>query len=282
MKSLPNRLLVMLLAVSSAGLLPAGDEKPAAAPAPPRPEVKKKAAPRVKPAAVEANQNDALAQQYEQYMHPHMWRELEFIRQSCDLTAEQRPVIKAAGLASVKEAAKLFLRNQQQRGGQGKDIGVSIRQEIFKTLEKTLTPDQMAQYQQGAARRAASLKKVVILSTVARLDGLLYLSSEQREKITGSLTTSWEDDWEAWHGVSRYGGVYFPMIPDQQLAPHLSQQQKTVWQGARKINPSALIGGSQRPQADEDWWSGKEETEETKAEASGKSPEPAKKESNES
>ncbi len=315
MMSHPIRVVVMLLAISYAGSLPAEDGKPAAppvaqpaaaaapkqaapvkpadqptvftvrdapVPAAPKPAAKAKPAARVRApvnvAEMAVDQNDAMAQQYEQYMHPHMWRELEFIRQNCDLTAEQRPLIKAAGLASVKEAAKQFVRNQRQRAN--KDIGVSIRQEIFKTLEKALTPDQMAQYQQGSVRRVAGLKKVVILSTVARLDGLLYLSSEQRDKISESFATNWEDDWEGWHGVSRYGGMFFPMIPDRQLVPHLSEQQRSVWQGVRKINPNALIGGNPRPQADEDWWSGKEE-EETKAGATGKSPEPAKKETHE-
>jgi hypothetical protein len=298
MKPLPIRMVVLLLTVGVAGSLWAGEEKPEekpaappvarpAAPAAPRPAAPAKPADRVKARAnlpvranvMAAEQIDAMAQQYEQYMHPRMWRELEFIRQSCDLTAEQRPLVKAAGLAGAKEAAKQFARNQQQ--GKGKDLGVFIRQEIFKTLEKTLTPDQMTQYQQGSVRRVAALKKVIILSTVARLDGLLYLSNEQRDKITESFTTHWEEDWEAWQGVSRYGGVYFPMIPDRPLVPHLNEQQKKVWQGARKISPNALFGGSSRPQADEDWWSGKDEPEETKAGTSGKSPEPAKKDANE-
>src|SRR5262245_37445122 len=43
--------------------------------------------------------------QFEQMLQPRMWRELKFIRLTCDLTPDQRPKIKAAVVASVKKAA---------------------------------------------------------------------------------------------------------------------------------------------------------------------------------
>ncbi len=317
MKPLPIRMIAILFALIPAGLLPAGDEKPpAAAEKAPAAEGKPQAAEEKRPAAEEkpraaeekaavvrpavpvqkaagqaklpakeranamaaAEQEEAMAQQYERYMHPKMWQELEFIRQNCNLTREQRPLLKAAGMASAKEAAKNFVRGQRQESGT--DQGSFIRKDLLKTLEKTLTPDQMTQYRQAAIRRAANIKKVVIQSTVARLDSLLYLSAEQRAQITESLMKNWDDAWESWQGVSRYGGVYFPMIPNSRLVPHLNEQQIAVWDRSRKINPNSLSSGRERTPAEEDWWDGKEEPAETPAGATGAAAEPAKEDAN--
>ena len=215
---------------------------------------------------------DAQAQQYEQMMRPKMWRELEFIRQNCDLAPEQRPKIKAAAEVSVKQAAKDFVRGMQN-GRQG-DVGKTIRNGLFKTLEETLTAEQMTRYREMGARRTASIKSVTIKSTVSRLDSFLYLSREQRDKISTTLSEKWQEGWEQWLMVSRYGGLYFPMIPDNDLLPHLSEQQKQVWQGAQKINPGGFWGGEQQP-VDDAWWTGKEATEKPKAEASGADAKPA-------
>lgn len=268
MKSLLICTGVILLALGHARAIQAWDEKPAArAAAPAKPPVRVKAAAIGVFEVAQPAQLEAQAQQYEQYMQPKMWRELEFIRGCCDLTPEQRPLIKAAGLASAKEAAKQFVRNQQ-RSNQT-DLGVFIRKEILPALENILTPDQMAQYQQAAAGRAASIKKAIIRSTIARLDTLLYLSREQRDKITESLTTNWQAEWEAWLSLSSYGASYFPMIPDHHLTPHLNEQQKKLWQWARKLNPNFLSSARPRQSADDEWWDGKaEETEKAKSEVS--------------
>lgn len=201
---------------------------------------------------------DAQAQQYEQMLQPKKWRELEFIKQTCNLTPQQRPTIKAAADASVKQAAKELLRNMRA-GNQG-DVGVYIRKDLVKVLEKTLTPEQLVRYNEEAARRSAAVKKTTIRSTVALLDGYLYMSREQRDKIMEALTANWQEGWEQWLMISMYGGRYFPMIPDEQLIPHLNDQQQKVWQGAQKINPG-WGGGGLRQQANDDWWEGKAETE---------------------
>src|SRR5437762_11825854 len=54
--------------------------------------------------------DDGRVQQYVQLLQPTMWRELDFVRQVCDLTPEQRPKVKTAADAAVKEAAKAMLK----------------------------------------------------------------------------------------------------------------------------------------------------------------------------
>src|SRR5258708_5556351 len=95
-------------------------------------------------------QNDAQLQQYVQLLQPAMWQELNFIRQVCDLTAEQRPKIRTAADAAVKEGAKavlqpqraningmMVMRSQPTAGAQ------AIHDSLHATLKKTLTSEQL-------------------------------------------------------------------------------------------------------------------------------------------
>jgi hypothetical protein len=205
---------------------------------------------------------DAQAMQYEQMLKPKMWKELEFIRQTCNLTREQRPKIKAAALASVKTAAKQLIQQmrQPQLPGAENQPALTIRKDLEKALETTLTKEQLASYQEATAKRSAALKSTTIKSVVSQLDGFLYLTREQRDKITAGLDKNWKESWEPWLMIWQYGGSYFPMIPDEHVVPHLNEKQKSVWQGAQKVNPSVWSGGH-RQQPDDPWWDGKEETE---------------------
>ena len=203
-----------------------------------------------------AQQLEVQAKQYEQALAPKMWRELEFIRRSCDLSPAQRPKIKAEGLASLQRAAKVFVKQRTQAAQD--DPSLAIRQDLHKFLKATLTPEQLAAYEQQIARRAAAAKKLTIQIVVAQLDGSLYLTAEQRDKISQSLAKDWQEKWEQWSSVMQHGDNYFPMIPDQLLLPVLTEQQKRVWSGAQKLNPS-FWGGGRRAPNDDVWWDGKDE-----------------------
>jgi hypothetical protein len=250
---------MLLLPLCCAGPLRGQDEAAPAAPA---------AAAAVVTEVEEAPADDANAEavQYEQMLHPKMWRELEFIKQTCNLTREQRPKIKAAGDASLKKAAKEVMVRMRQAGGQG-DAGTFIRKDMQPTLEKTLSPEQLVRYNEELLRRAAARKKTTLRSVVSQLDGYLYLNREQRDKILQSLDGKWQDEWEHWLQIGMYGGNYFPMIPDEHVVPHLNDQQKTVWQGVQKINPGFWGGGifGRQVQVDE-WWDGKDEADVAKPE----------------
>lgn len=245
------RIILLLLALTWAGSLSAQDEDAPAEAAP---------AAAVVVEDVPADPLDAQAQQYEQMLLPKMWRELEFIRQTCDLTREQRPKIKAAADASLKKAAKEVMRGMQRPDGQG-EAGTFIRKDMRTVLEKTLTPEQMERYTEEAAKRAAVRKKATLRSVVAQLDGYLYLTREQRDKIMQALDTNWKEEWEQWLMLWQYSGSYFPMIPDEHLVPHLNEKQRSVWRGVQKINPGFWGGGGLRQQGNDDWWEGKEEAE---------------------
>ncbi len=216
-------------------------------------------------------QLDAQALQYVQMMQPLMWRELDFVRQVCELPPETRPKIKAAGEAAVKQAARDMI--QPQRAGRGRTPATArqtIHSEIVKALEANLAAGQLARYQAEAERRQAADKQAAIATAVAQVDTALFLNEEQREKIVQALTANWQDGWEQWLMLWQYSGQYYPQIPDQHVTPHLTDEQKTVWRGLQKVNFSSWGGNNGRQAADDAWWEGKPPAGKAKAKAKAK------------
>ena len=209
-------------------------------------------------AQVDAQVQQWIPQFTEQY-RSILATELNFIRQMCDLTPEQRPKIKSAGEASVKEAAKKMaeLQGRQMRGVQRNnsqpDPRRIIRDALAKVLKDTLTPEQMAKYTEEATKRTALRKRAAILSVVALLDSTLCLTVEQRDKITESISSHWQDKWEQWLMMSAYNGQYFPEVPDQHVVTHLNAEQKSVWSGLQKID-FGFWGGDGQEQQNDGWW----------------------------
>ena len=267
--SLRTVILVTGLALTLAPLRTRADEPKAAVkkaadakPEQPEPKADKPAEPKKAVDAREA-QIDAQVQQwvgqFTQQYRPILTTELNFIRQVCDLTPEQRPKIKTAGEASLKEAA---LKMAELQGGQMRGVfraqneqpnpQRTIRESIAKALQETLTPEQMAKYKAEAAQRSALRKRAAIRSVVARLDGTLCLTADQRDKISQSITAGWQDKWEQWLAMSVYGDQYFPLVPDQHVVAHLDADQKSVWTGLQKVEFGYYGGGNAA--ADDNWW----------------------------
>jgi hypothetical protein len=207
-------------------------------------------------AAEREKQLDAQAQQYVQMMQPLMWRELEFVRQTCDLKPSQRPQIKSAAEAGVKQAARDMVRPRiVNRSQSPATAGHTIRDSISKALEARLSKEQRARYEEEAAKRREANKQAAILSAVAQIDGALFLNQEQRDNIVQAIGEHWQDDWEQWIMMWQYAGQYLPQIPDRHVTPHLNDEQKTVWRGLQKVNVNSW-GAQDRQAADDDWWAG--------------------------
>ena len=223
--------------------------------------------------AAQEEQLDAQAQQYVQMMQPAMWRELDFVRQTCDLTPDQRPKVKAAADAAVKEAAKAMLKPQRQPTTM--IASKAVRDGIHHALKQTLTADQLEHFKIEAAAREAATKKAAIQSVVSQIDGALFLTQDQREKICAALDSNWQPEWEHWLSMRehQFGEQYLPQVPDQQITPHLTAEQQTVWRGLQKISFNSWQNNGRR-QLDDAWWTGKiDNTAKAKA-AKAKAPPP--------
>jgi len=63
----------------------------------------------------------------------------------------------------------------------------TIRDLLHAALKKTLTSEQLERFEAEDAKRSETTKQTIILMVTAQLDSALYLSKEQREKITDNL-----------------------------------------------------------------------------------------------
>lgn len=221
-------------------------------------------APAAMPAAVDVQlQNNAMIAQFQTQLRPKYAAELEFVRLVFpDLPKEVRPKVRAAADAALTIAAK---QAANQNGAQIQINGVArgksaeprktIRDGISKALKENLTEEQMALYNDEATKRAHNLQQATIRGVIARLDAQLYLTSEQRELISNSMASKWQDGWEKWLEMTRlYGDRYYPQVPDNLVEPHLKAEQKTVWRTLQKVDFN-WFNGEQGLDLDSDgWW----------------------------
>ncbi len=214
-------------------------------------------------------QADAMTQQFLVQFRPLLTEELGFVRLVCsDLSTEQRPKIKAAGEAILKQAAKESARfqNRQNQNNVFAIPGIAaeplkqpeprkmVREAIAKALKETLTTEQMQRYSREATARKKQRKQAAILCVVSRLDGCLSLNAEQRERIIDSISTHWEDEWEQWLMISNYGDQYFPEMPEYFIIPFLNTEQKSVWNEVQKITFGVWWGNNGQNPPSDGWW----------------------------
>ena len=179
---------------------------------------------------------DAQAAQYVQQFRPMFRAEYYFIRNTCGLNADQRKQLARMGETAVKAAARQFVETQQKmmRGGwrpgtDYPDPRKLVEQELTRVMSPLLSHDQESRYKAELEKRAASRKQVVIDNLVAKLDGDLVLSSEQRTRLVEALSANWKDAWGQSLQMLMNIDSFFPNIPDQVVAPILTDNQKEVW-----------------------------------------------------
>jgi hypothetical protein len=179
---------------------------------------------------------DEQAAQYVQQFRPMFRAEYYFIRNTCGLNADQRKQLARMGETAVKAAARQFVETQQKmmRGGwrpgtDYPDPRKLVEQELSRVMSSLLSHDQESRYKAELEKRAASRKQVVIDNLVVKLDGDLVLSSEQRTRLVEALSANWKDAWGQSLQMLMNIDSFFPNIPDQVVAPILTDNQKEVW-----------------------------------------------------
>jgi|GEM_PF-5022428 len=179
---------------------------------------------------------DAQAAQYVQQFRPMFRAEYYFIRNTCGLNTDQRKQLARLGESTIKAAAKGFVEAQQKmmRGGwrpgtEYPDPRKLIEQELAKVMSPLLSHDQESRYKVELEKRTASHKQVVIDNLVAKLDSDLVLTSDQRTRLVEALSANWKDAWCQSLEMLTNLDSFFPSIPDQVVAPILTDNQREVW-----------------------------------------------------
>jgi hypothetical protein len=147
-------------------------------------------------------------------------------------------------------------RGMPGESGEPSDPRQLIADELAKALQDALPAEQLAQYRHEATQRSERRKRAAILSAISVLDAALWLTPEQREAISESIESHWQADWEQWSMLQRYGGQYFPQIPDTCVTPHLNQDQRAVWNGLQKVSFGAWNAVEGQVLEDDGWWGG--------------------------
>jgi hypothetical protein len=196
-----------------------------------------------------------------QQLRPVLAAELAFIRQFCDVPKEVRPKIKAAGEASLQQAARGLAGQQFQndgnpfgRGNSPSDPRQLIAEALSAAVKEHLSAEQFAMYSAESEKRTARRKEAAILCAVSRLDETLWLTTKQREQISRAIAANWQGKWEQWVLLHRYGGMYFPVIPDEHVVAYLNEEQKSVWNGLQKVDFGGWGGFDGQMQEDDGWW----------------------------
>jgi hypothetical protein len=207
--------------------------------------------------------NPALVQHFEQQYRSMLKSELEFVREVCNLPVGDRPRVRAAGEKILKETARKMAQ-QQQRNQQPQVARMArtaavnpraqIREGIATALRGVLTAEQMRQYEEESASRQEARKQAATLDVVSRIDAVLYLSASQREAITESITSKWEERWEQWLMIHVYGNQYLPNVPDTVVSKHLTPEQTAVWSTLQKIEVGFFDQAHGLVFVDDDWW----------------------------
>ena len=136
-----------------------------------------------------------------------------------------------------------FVRMQHEVQRRAAQMNLDPRELLLEGMAAArnahLTPEQLARYQVEIESRSEFKKEVAVRNLIVKLDGVLWLTTEQRERLRESLSSHWNREWCPSLQVFRYE-QYIPDIPDEYLVPFLSSSQKEAWQGLQKTASSTI------------------------------------------
>jgi hypothetical protein len=186
---------------------------------------------------------------------PSVRAELIFVRKLCALNTEQLRRINQDADKALKDAATKFAENQLQprvriaaKGANGVNVqsadGFKVLQdELALVMKKNLTPEQFTRYEAELEKRNANRRRSALHYLVDAMDRDLYLSDQQRVKLTESLRSHWDDSWCTSLEYVLYGNQFYPLGIDPYVIPVLDDTQKRVWQGTQKAGGMMGFGG---------------------------------------
>lgn len=195
--------------------------------------------------AAEAADN-AVGQQFRAQFEPLLKVELSFVNRVCRLTDDERRTLIGKSNAWLDK----FSRDYTKQHGQPQMVGAFINgiggnhtpadvreliQAGVETVVKAELPKEKASlYKKESTKRAEFGKQVAVDNLVARIDKELFLTPEQREKLTDSLSEHWNKSWAPQLEMFMHGMDMWPNVPDQWIRPHLTAAQQVAWSRLNK------------------------------------------------
>ena len=190
---------------------------------------------------------------------PLLKMELSFANRVCELTDEQR----TAAIADSKDWLTGFVRDYVKKQRQPQNDGgwmlvgqrmqrpadanprSSIEEGVAVSVKKHLKPEQAAQYDAELAKRREFHQQAAAENLIAAIDEKLFLSADQRQKISDELTEHWDESWGVQLDNLVHMGNYLPQVPDKHVVQHLNADQRKVWNGIQKVHFGPAFGNEQ-------------------------------------
>jgi hypothetical protein len=197
-------------------------------------------------AVMKAGVNRApMIQQLTMQGKPAVRAELIFVRHVCGLNAQELQKLKTDAEAALNDVVAKLADAQvarrapgvaRNRPGTGFDATKLLQEGLRAAVKKDLTPEQWTRYEAEAQKRSANRKQAGIGLVIDAIDRDLYLSDDQRARLSEALSSHWDDGWSLCADYIMYGNEFYPQAIEPYVTPILSDTQKRVWQGAQKMN----------------------------------------------
>jgi hypothetical protein len=181
-------------------------------------------------------------------LRPVLESELRFARGVCRLSDGQVERITPDAtlafenavqrLAEVKRSERAGLWLARTKEARYFDPRNAIQQSLVDAIRTRLSVDLAARYAAEVASRNEDRKRAGVLALVAKLDGLLVLSTGQRDQLSASLSSNLNEAWFEAAGTE----TDLPSLPDNLILPFLTQTQREVWLGTIKVEAWVGIG----------------------------------------
>jgi hypothetical protein len=191
-----------------------------------------------------------LVQQHMRQARPLVRAELIFVRKVCALDMEQFRRIHQDTEAAFKDAITKIVGAQQQarvrvpgkvQRAQAPDAIGLLRGRLAAVMKNDLTPEQFARYEVEVEKRDAFQKESAVRFLVDAIDREVYLSHDQRVKLTESLLAHWDPSWNSTLEYVLYGNRFFAAGVDPYVTPYLDSTQKKIWAGVQRVG---AVGGA--------------------------------------
>jgi hypothetical protein len=206
--------------------------------------------------AAPAPNQQLLAPQLRARLEPMLKVELSFANRAAGLNDEERRSVIAASKKWLDDFVVDFGKNMDPNrrqmwmqgmhavgGRQGdEDPRESIQRGVAEVLAANLPPEKVASYKAESDKRAAFHRQVTIEALVDLIDTKVNLSSDQRGKITASLSDHWDPVWAPQLEIFTINSDLWPNIPDELVSPSLTPAQRGVLNQLNRQNGVTFIG----------------------------------------
>ena len=191
-----------------------------------------------------------------QQLRPILQVELSFAKRAAQLDDNQVKTLVENIRPKFITVARRYTKNQNQLhgvmvfgnrpvGNQAKSPRDAIAEEVAAQIKQVANEAQQEAFEAEVQARHDFRKRAALDQLVALFDEALMFTPEQCEAIRKSLEqryqSSWADNVEA---IGQFSQGYYPIIPAAAITPHLTEDQKRIWQRLQKVNASVGLGNN--------------------------------------